>query len=194
MLAADTDFQARAGFAAALSGHLDELAHTFAIEHCEWVLLQNSFRDIRRQNFVYVIAREAERGLRKVVGSKRKELRFFGDLVCHQGCARKLDHGANEVFDFRFLLFENFACNPVHDFGLIGHFLHSRRQRNHDLGIDLHTSFRHSDSRLENGTGLHLRNFGIGNSEATSAMPEHGIKLVQIFHTSQQLVQFLQLR
>ena len=55
--------------------------------------------EIRRQEVVDVVARDAERGLRQVVGAEAEELGFFGDLIGGEGGARQFDHGADHVVD-----------------------------------------------------------------------------------------------
>jgi hypothetical protein len=41
-----------------------------------------------------VVAREAEAGLREVVGAEREELGVACDVAGHEACAGQLDHGA----------------------------------------------------------------------------------------------------
>ena len=43
-----------------------------------------------------VVAREAERGLREVVGAEREEVGLLGDAVRHEAGARQLDHRADD--------------------------------------------------------------------------------------------------
>ena len=128
MLAADSDFQIRTSLAAALGRHLHQLADALAIKHRKRILLEDAFRKIGRQHLVDVVAREAEGGLREIVGAERKELRFFGDLIRDQRRARQLDHGADQVVDLLSFLFEDFLRHAVDDRRLVRHFLHRRSQ------------------------------------------------------------------
>src|SRR6266511_4589686 len=97
MLAADTDLQIRASRAAALGAHLHELADAFLVEYLEWVVLQQLALDIRRQEAPGIVAAQAKRRLRQVVGAEREELGLSGDLVGGEGGARELDHDADQV-------------------------------------------------------------------------------------------------
>src|SRR5690242_11761832 len=99
MLAADSDLQVRPSLASALSRHFYQLSDALAVEHRKRVLLQNAFRQIRRQHLINVITREAERSLRQIVGPERKELRLFRDLIRNQRSPRQFDHGADHVLD-----------------------------------------------------------------------------------------------
>ena len=150
------------------------------------ILLEDAFRQIGRQHFVDVVARETECGLREIVGAEGKELRFFRDLIRDQAGARQLDHRADEVINVSSLFFENFFGHAANDRCLVRHFFQRRDERNHDFGIDLYAIFGDGDGRFKNGARLHLGNFRISDSEPASAMSEHGIELVQLLHARQE--------
>src|SRR5215469_8389970 len=186
MLAADADFQVWPSLAAAFGGDLHQLAHAFLIERVERILLDDPFREIRRQNLVHVVAREAPGGLGQVVGAEGEELRFFGDLVRNQRGPRQLDHGANQVLDLAPLLGENFLGHTVYDLRLVLHFFQRGRKRDHDFGEHLPASFGDRHRRLEDGARLHLGDLRIGDAEPAAAMAEHGIELVQLLDAREQ--------
>ena len=186
MLSADSDFERWPGLATAFGRHLHQLPNAFLIQGGERILFQDALGKIGRQHFVDVVTREAERGLREIVGPEREELRLFGDLVRHQSSSWQLDHRANQVFDFGPLLFEYFLGHAPHDSRLVRHFFHHSNQRNHDLGQHLDALLRAVDSCFENGASLHLGDFGIRNAETTAAVSEHGVELVQLFHASEK--------
>src|SRR6185503_17244660 len=77
MLAANTNLQSRTR--AATLGHcaLHQLSHACLIERSKRVLLEDASLHVRRKEVVNVIARDAIRGLRQVVGSEAEELGFF---------------------------------------------------------------------------------------------------------------------
>src|SRR5579871_6534078 len=116
----DADFKLGARLASTICRHTNKLADPFPIKDGKGILLENAFGDIRRQNFVYVIAREAKRSLRQVIGAKREELRFLRDFIRNQGCARQFDHSADEIIDLHPLLSKDFLSNTIHDRRLIG--------------------------------------------------------------------------
>src|SRR5246127_2611590 len=74
VLPANADLQARSRLAPAFNADAHQLAHAIAIDHGEGILLQNSFRQVRRQDFVVFVAREAKRCLSQIVGAEGKEL------------------------------------------------------------------------------------------------------------------------
>ena len=81
MFAADADLQVGPGVASLGSGHLDEDTDASLVEGGEGVLLEDALLDVGRQEVVDVVARDAEGGLREVVGAEAEELGFLGDLV-----------------------------------------------------------------------------------------------------------------
>lgn len=72
--------------------------HAVAVEDLERVVLQNAFLQVDRQELGDVVAREAERHLRQVVGAEREEFGDFGDLVGGDCRTRNFDHRADHVF------------------------------------------------------------------------------------------------
>ena len=72
-------------------GHLHQLPYTSLIEVGEGALLEDAQLYVRRQEVIDVVARDAEAGLREVVGSEAEELGVFGDLAGGQGSAQQLD-------------------------------------------------------------------------------------------------------
>ena len=124
--------------------------------------------------------------MRQVVGAEREELRFLGNLICHNAGARQFDHGANQVVHFFPFFLEHFLGHAPDNGSLIGHFLHRANQRDHHLRVRLDAGLLHSDRRFENGSGLHLGNLRIGDSQPAAPMSQHRIELMQIFHPRQQ--------
>src|SRR3954463_4495106 len=108
MLTADADLQIRTRLATFLYAHLHQLSDAFTIKDGKRILLQDSLAQVCRQELVDVITREAESGLRQVVGAEAKELSVFRDLISDQSGARQLDHGSDEIFNPALLLSEDF--------------------------------------------------------------------------------------
>src|SRR5690242_12933001 len=97
MLAADAELQVLARLAAALGADLHQLADAIAVDRDEGVLLEDALLLILAEEAAGVIARQAEAGLRQIVGAEAEELRRLGDLAGAQNGARQLDHRADEI-------------------------------------------------------------------------------------------------
>ena len=72
VFAADAAFEVFACAAAFEYRLADQLSHAVAVEDLERVVLQNAFLQVDRQELGDVVAREAERHLRQVVGANEK--------------------------------------------------------------------------------------------------------------------------
>ena len=194
VLSTNSDFKAGSSFAAAFDSDLHQFPDTFLINHREGVLLEDAFREIGRQHFVHVITRKAECSLGEVISAEAEELRFLGDLACDQRGSRQLDHGSDEVMDFFAFLAENFLRHAPHDGCLVLHFLHGCDERNHDLCVGLDSLLLYRNRRFEDGAGLHLGNFRVGDAQSAASMSEHGVELVQLFDPAKQSSQLFQFR
>src|SRR5438132_8620707 len=118
VLTADSHFQFGARLAALLDSNAHQFSHALAINHLEWILFEDALAQVRGQNLVDVITREAEGGLREIVGAETEELGFLGDLVSNQSRARQLNHGSYEIVDFLLFLFEDLFRNSADDASL----------------------------------------------------------------------------
>ena len=98
VLAADAALEHRALAAALEYGLADQLSHAVLVEDLERVVLQDALVEVDRQELADVVAREAQRHLRQVVGAEREELGDFGDLVGGDCRTRNFDHRADHVF------------------------------------------------------------------------------------------------
>ena len=192
MLAADADLEFGIRLTSLLRGHADQLSHALAVERAKGVLFHDSLLHIRRQEFVDVIARKAVGELGEIVGAKREEFRHPGDVFGDQRGARQLDHGAHQIIHAFAFLCEHLFGHALHNSFLVGHFLGPAYQRNHHLRMNLYALVRHRDRRLKNRASLHFRDFRIGDAQPAPAMPQHGIKFVQLLHARQQLASLLQ--
>ncbi len=174
-------------------GHLHQLPNARLVEGGEGVLFEDAELEIRGQEVVDVVARDAEGGLREIVGAEREELGLFGDLIGSQSGARQLDHGAHHVVDLGLLLREDLVGDAANDGGLVAHLLDGPDERNHDLGMRIAALQLDRDRGLDDGARLHLGNLRERDAEAASTQPEHGVLLVQLFNARQQRAQFLEL-
>ena len=84
MLAANTNFQIGFFTTSALRTHAYELAHAIAIEHLERIVANDLALDVIRSKSTRVVAAQTNSGLRKVVGSKREELRMPRNSIGHE--------------------------------------------------------------------------------------------------------------
>src|SRR5262245_34476738 len=99
VLAANSDLELGARLAPALDTDTDQFTNTLAVDRHERVAAQNAARRIGPEEAGRIVAADAERGLRQVVGAEREERCRLGDLTGHQGGTRQLDHGADLVDD-----------------------------------------------------------------------------------------------
>src|SRR5580658_3769422 len=74
MFAADADLQRRPRVASLGHRALHQLPYACLVERSKWVLFEDAVFQIGRQEVVDVVARDAERGLRQVVGAEAEEL------------------------------------------------------------------------------------------------------------------------
>ena len=81
VLAADAALQAAARLAAFGYGHFNELANSSRIERLEGIAGEQFLLEIVGQKRVHVVAAEAERHLREVVGAEAEEVGRLADLV-----------------------------------------------------------------------------------------------------------------
>ena len=99
MFSANAKLQPSLGRTPSLGRQLDHLAHAIDIDRDERIPLQHPLLDIRAEKLARVVAREAHRRLREIVGAEREELGALGNLRRLQRRARQLDHGADEIGD-----------------------------------------------------------------------------------------------
>src|SRR5262249_42674801 len=92
VLAPDGELGAVLRLPAALDRDPHELADSIAVERLERVAREDLVLEVVREELALgVVAREAERRLREVVGAEREEVGVLGDLVGTDARARQLD-------------------------------------------------------------------------------------------------------
>ena len=102
MLAADADLEIGLHLASAFGADGDELADAVLVDGDERVDLEDGVLGVVCEDRRGIVARQAEAGLREIVGAEGEELRAgvaCGDLVGPQRGARQLDHGADLVVE-----------------------------------------------------------------------------------------------
>src|SRR5271154_3297034 len=171
MLAADADLQTLVRLAPALNSDSHQLADADWVQLRERILLINAGADVVRQKLPRVVARDAVRHLRQVVGPERKEFRHLADLIRHYARAGHFDHRADRVrhLDAAFLehrgrYFANLRRQDVE-------FAPLADQRQHDFRHRLHALLAQLARRLDNRAGLSLVNLGEADSQPRPAMP-----------------------
>src|SRR5688572_15380976 len=90
MLAANAHLQRLARFPALGDGELDQLSDPFLVQHLEGIVREDAALHVRREKAARVVATEAERRLREVVGAEREELRGPRDASGGECSARQL--------------------------------------------------------------------------------------------------------
>src|SRR5690242_14129627 len=99
MLAADAELQVVARLASAVGRDANHLSDTLAVERDERVDREDALRGVSAEEARRIVARDAEGGLREIVGAEGEKLRSLGDLAGLEARARQLDHGADLVVD-----------------------------------------------------------------------------------------------
>ena len=179
MLAADAELEGVAHLAAALGRDLDQLAHTLAIERDERIDRHDSLRHIGAEEARRVVARDAERGLRQVVGAEGEELRPLCNLASGDRGAGQLDHGADAVVEILAHGAKHLLGDVEEDGSLVVELPIVGHEGNHDLRTyDESPSFR-LERGLEDRAALHLGDLGVRDAEPATAMPQHGVGLAQ---------------
>ena len=81
MFAADADLELGPHLAPALDTDLDQFADALLVERHEGIARQDAAPGIDAEEARRVVARDAERGLRQIVGAEREKLGGLGDLA-----------------------------------------------------------------------------------------------------------------
>src|SRR5438552_10253057 len=92
MLAANPELKTRPRGASALRGDADELADPLDVEGHKRVVLEDPEPLIGADKARRIVARQAEDGLRQVIGAKAEEFGALGDLAGAQRRPRQFDH------------------------------------------------------------------------------------------------------
>lgn len=182
VLAADTAVQLGTGLTAQLDRHLHQLTHTDDVKAGKRIGFVDLVRIVCGQELAGVVAREAERHLREVVGAEAEELRFLGDLVRRERRAGDLDHRADLILELDVHLLDDRIRRLDDDILDELHLLRFARERDHDLGDDVPVRMLllDADGRLDDRLGLHDGDLGIGDGKAATAVTHHGVELVQV--------------
>ena len=179
MFAADTALQILTRAASLEYRLADQLADTVAVQNLERIVLQNTLFEVDRQELGDIVARESQGHLRQVIGSEREELCNLGYLIGRNCRTRNLDHRTDHIVDPVVALGEDLFGRTVDDLLLVTELLVVAHQRNHDL--DMYRNARCADIHrcLDNGTGLHLGDFGIGVAQTAAAVSQHRVEFGQ---------------
>ena len=179
MLAADADLEVGPRPPAALDADLDQLTDALLVEHGEGVGRQEVLLQVLRQELRHVVPAIAVRHLCEVVGPEREELGRLRDLIGDQRRARHLDHRADQVLHRHTHLRDDPVGHLLRL--LVGelHLAHGARQRDHDLGLDVHALGRHRARRLHDRAYLHAVDLGIRDPEPAAAVTQHRVRLLE---------------
>ena len=107
MFSADTDFEFGVGFSSQFDADFDQFTGSASVEGLEGIGFEDTLADVIFEEFSGVVAGEAHAHVGEVVGAEGEEFGFLGDFIGGDGGAGYFDHGADEVFDFSFFLFED---------------------------------------------------------------------------------------
>ena len=176
MLAANAEFDIRAGFAATFRANRHQSADAFNINRNERIDRVDISLRVIAQELARVIAADPQRGLRHIIGAEREKLSFFGDLIRHQRCPRQFDHRSHHIGegDAGFSL-DGFS-GVINDFAADFDLASRGGKRHHNLRHDrIRAFFLHHSGGFKNRPRLHRADFRIGDRQTTPAMPKHGI-------------------
>src|ERR1700752_1561948 len=181
MLAADPELQPIAQLSTSISSDANQLTHTVAIDRDEGVDWQDSLRLIGAEEACRIVARNAEGGLRQIVGAEWEDLRGLRDLAGLETGARQLDHGAGLIVDLRTHLLCDGLRHRV-DARLDQVELFARRdQRHHPLRDPRRACLLAGlDRGFEDRARLHLGDLRIRDRKTAAAKAEHRVELVKL--------------
>src|ERR1700722_11556741 len=97
MFAADAEFQISPSRASAFCSHTHEFANAINIDRDKRIARNQTARQILRKEISRIVAAHAERRLRQIIGTERKEFCGLRNLRCAQRRARQFDHCADEI-------------------------------------------------------------------------------------------------
>src|SRR5687767_1502905 len=182
VLPADAELEIRPSAPPQVARECEKLAHPRAVEHLKRVVLDDALLEVERKKPAGVVAREAPRSLREVVGTEGEELCFPRDLVGGEGGPGELDHRSQDERDRDLPLAEHLRRYLPDDQRLLPVLDHVTRERHHHLGHDPTVLRCHGARRLEDRPGLHRRDLGIENAESAAAQSEHRVHFCESMH------------
>ena len=182
VLTADTEVQVRAGFTAHLRGHLYQFADTDLVDTRKRITLIDLVLIVGGQELACVVTAEAKGHLGQVIGAEGEELSFRCNLICGQCSTRSLNHGADQILEVDAGCGNQLIGSGNHDILYELELLDFTHQRDHDFGNQIPVGMTALDGKsgLDDGTGLHLGNLRIGNSQTAAAVTHHGVELMQL--------------
>ena len=181
MFAADSHLQLPPGLAPPLSAQAHQLAGSLLVEGLERIGLQDALVHIQGKKLAGVVPAVTEGQLRQVVGTETEELGHNGEAVGDQGGARYLDHSADRILDPPPQLAprRHLGGDAIDHLLQIGQLANGSHEGDHYLRQSPNFPFADIRRRFDDSLRLHLVDLGEGDAEATAAVAEHGVELVQ---------------
>ena len=137
------------------------------------------FKIDRHELAFCVVAGEAERGLRQVVGTESEEVAVFSDLVDGQAGTWQFEHGADLVRDLDALFCHHSLSNAVDLCTQDLDFLGVDNEWDLDLNVNVLAFLDELSSRLQDGARLHSVDVWVGHAETAATMPKHWVHFMQ---------------
>ena len=179
MLATDAKLDIRAGLPPPICAHFYQLANPFNINRHKRICMINPLLFIGMHEIRRIITADAQRGLGKIIGSKREKLGCLAQLIRTDCGARQLHHCTDQIVDFLPAFVKHLSGDIIDNLPANLNLLGSTGQRYHDFrnrgrpgGSNLYCSF-------EDGPCLHRANFRIGDRQPAPAMPQHRVGFLQ---------------
>ena len=179
MLTANAYFQVFLGRTTFVNTDFYELANAILIDGLERVTFKNSPFQVIPEERSRIITAKAQRQLGQVVGAEREEICFGGNFIGSERCSRNFDHRADFVINpYPFLFYHFFSGFHYYCF-LVDQLCFCADQRDHDFRIYFHAFFGQVAGSFDDGPGLHLRDFGVRDTQTASPVSHHRVKFMQ---------------
>src|SRR5512133_1377649 len=179
VLAADAERDVGLGLAAQPGAHAQHLPHARGVDRLERRAVEDLQVDVAGEDLALdVVAAEAQRGLREVVGAEGEEVGLLGDPVGQEACTRQLDHRPDRVVGgvLHALLVGDALDVVAHEVELAL----VVDERDHDLEVGHRAgAIAHRLGRKHHRPDLHLVDLRIEEPEAHAARAEHRVDLLQ---------------
>ena len=118
MFAANSQFNVGAGVAAEVAGDFHQAPHTFLIDGCKRICIDDIELGISGKKTAGIVSAHSHCGLCEIVRAKTKELGVARNLIRHQGSTRNFDHCSDEVFEFCCSFFRDLVRDAANDVDL----------------------------------------------------------------------------
>ena len=118
MFAANAQFNVGACLAAEVAGDFHQAPHTFLIDRCKRICINDVELGISRKKTAGIVSAHSHCGLREIVRAKTEELGVARDLIRHERGAWDFNHCSDQVFEFCSCFFRDVVRDAANDVDL----------------------------------------------------------------------------